>query len=154
MWFFLSRFLWLQSVLTYYTRIIITLDHLHVTLTSLLNSIAIAFLNFFIEYVFTFSFQIEMWKRAFVHFFFTPKHRTDIIGRGYRSLQHNDRFHQALFRFQRGKIIFLCLPRHNWHGFFGIFFSKIDISANTIQTFQTVEFWGGKISRPCYIYIN
>lgn len=60
MWFFLSWLLCLQSVLTYYTRIIITLDNLHVTLTFLLNSIAIAFLIFFIEYVFTFSFQIEM----------------------------------------------------------------------------------------------
>lgn len=138
----------------YYTCIINTLDNLHVTLAFLSNSIAIAFKKKNIEYVFPFSFQIEMWKRTFVHFFFTPKHRTDILRWGWRSLQHNDGFHQALFRLQRGKIIFLCLPRHNWHGFLGIFFAKVDISANTIQTFQTVEFWGGKNSRPSYIYIN
>lgn len=124
------------------------------TILTILQLYRNRFLIFFIEYVFPFPFQIEMWKRAFVHFFFTPKHRTDILGGGRHSLQHNDRFQQTLFRLQRGEIIFLCLPRHNWHGFLGIFFAKIDISANTIQTFQTVEFWGDKKPRPYFIYIN
>lgn len=154
MWFFLSKLLCLQSVLMYYTCIINTLDNLHVTLAFLLNSIAIAF--FLLNYWICFPFFLSDWnvKENVCTFFLYPKTPNWHPQMRIRSLQHNDGFHQTLFRLQRGKIILLCLPRHDLHGFLGIFFAKIDISANTIQTFQTVEFWGGKNSRPCYIYIN
>lgn len=73
MWFFLSRLLCLQSVLTYYTRIIITLDNLHVTLTFLLNSIAIAFLIFFLLNMFSlFPFRLKC-ERERLYIFSLPQ---------------------------------------------------------------------------------